>query len=62
LVVGVGGDVLDPFTRSIPLRIVYSLGDFTTNGREFRPSQVAKQPRVEIGGNDLRAFNILLRT
>jgi len=61
LVVGVGGDVLDPFTRSIPLRIVYSLGDFT-NEREFRPSQVANQPRVEIGGNDLRAFNTLVRT
>jgi len=62
LVVGrVVGDVLDPFTRSIPLTIIYSSRE-VINGREFKPSQVANQPRVEIGGGDLRTFYTLVRT
>lgn len=62
LVVGrVVGDVLDRFPRGIPLRIIYSSREIT-NGREFKPSQVVRQPRVEIGGNDLRTFYTLVRT
>ncbi|KAJ8486702.1 hypothetical protein OPV22_019187 [Ensete ventricosum] len=30
------------------------------NGREFKPSQVANQPNVEIGGHDLRTFYTLV--
>nr|AKJ54481.1 flowering locus T [Allium sativum]BDG58482.1 flowering locus T-like protein 2 [Allium sativum] len=47
------GDVIDPFTRRVSLRAVYSCRE-VANGREFRPSQVALQPRIEIGGGDLR--------
>lgn len=62
LIVGrVVGDVLNPFTRSVPHRIFYSSRE-VTNGREFKPSQVVNQPRVEIGGNDLRTFYTLVRT
>ncbi|KAL3520438.1 hypothetical protein ACH5RR_018587 [Cinchona calisaya] len=60
LVVGrVVGDVLDPFTRSIALRVIYGDRE-VNNGIEFRPSQIVNQPRVEIGGDDLRTFYTLV--
>nr|QQD47950.1 flowering locus T [Chimonanthus praecox] len=60
LVVGrVIGDVLDLFTRSIPIRVTFNNRE-VTNGCELRPSQVVNQPRVEIGGNDLRTFYTLV--
>ncbi|VFQ92677.1 unnamed protein product [Cuscuta campestris] len=53
------GEVLEPFTTSINLRVVY--GDRAiTNGCEFRPSQVVGLPTVDIGGQDLRAFYTLV--
>ncbi|KAK2999808.1 hypothetical protein RJ639_022726 [Escallonia herrerae] len=59
LVVGrVVGDVLDPFTRSIALGVSYNRE--LNNGCELRPSQVVNQPRVDIGGNDLRTFYTLV--
>ncbi|OAY71003.1 Protein HEADING DATE 3A, partial [Ananas comosus] len=60
LVVGrVIGDVLDQFTRTTALRIMYGSRE-VTNGREFKPSQAVNQPRVDIGGNDLRTFYTLV--
>ncbi|CAA2975395.1 protein FLOWERING LOCUS T-like [Olea europaea var. sylvestris] len=60
LVVGrIIGDVLDPFTRSVPLRIVYADRE-VNNGWDFRPSQIVNRPRVEIGGDDLRTFYTLI--
>ncbi|KAI3934833.1 hypothetical protein MKW92_053905 [Papaver armeniacum] len=60
LVVGrVVGDVLDPFNRSVPIRISYTSKD-VTNGCEFKPSAVVSQPRVEIGGDDMRTFYTLV--
>lgn len=60
LVVGrVIGDVLDNFTRSINLRVIYGSRE-VSNGCEFRPSQVVNQPRVDIGGDDLRTFYTLV--
>lgn len=53
------GDVLDPFNRSVTLRISYNNRVVTTGG-EFRPSEVVSQPRVEIGGDDLRTFYTLV--
>nr|QLM02141.1 flowering locus T 2A_1 [Elleanthus aurantiacus] len=56
LIVGrVIGDVLDPFTRSVSLRVAYTSRD-VSNGLELKPSAVVEQPRVEVGGNDLRTF------
>lgn len=56
---GVIGDVLDPFQPCIPLRVSYNTKD-ASNGCEFKPSQVVNQPRVTIGGDDLRNFYTLV--
>ncbi|KAJ8464493.1 hypothetical protein OPV22_027045 [Ensete ventricosum] len=53
------GDVLDPFTRSVPLRVTYNSRE-VTNGCEFKPSAVAEQPRVEVGGSDFRSTYTLV--
>ncbi|KAL9233531.1 hypothetical protein vseg_008515 [Gypsophila vaccaria] len=60
LVLGrVVGDVLDPFNRTLSLTVTYN-GRVVNNGCEFRPSQVVNQPRVDIGGDDLRTFYTLV--
>ncbi|XP_022149957.1 protein HEADING DATE 3A [Momordica charantia] len=60
LVVGrVIGDVVDSFSRSISIRVTYSSRE-VNNGCELKPSQVVNQPRVEIGGTDLRTFFTLV--
>nr|QLM02159.1 flowering locus T 2A_1 [Masdevallia coccinea] len=60
LIVGrVIGDVLDPFTRKVSLRVTYSSREIT-NGLELKPSVVTEQPRVEVGGNDMRTFYTLV--
>ncbi|KAM0056734.1 putative phosphatidylethanolamine-binding protein [Helianthus debilis subsp. tardiflorus] len=60
LVVGrVIGDVLDSFTKSINLTISYNDRE-VSNGCTLKPSQVVNQPRVAIGGDDLRAFHTLV--
>lgn len=56
---GVVGDVLDPFTRSIDLRVFYNNRQLH-NGCDLRPSHVVNHPRVEIGGDDLRTFYTLV--
>ncbi|KAK2415980.1 hypothetical protein P8452_61009 [Trifolium repens] len=60
LVVGrVIGDILDPFESYVPLLVTY--GNINvTNGRELKPSQVANQPQVKIGGNDPSTFYTLV--
>ncbi|KAI8539425.1 hypothetical protein RHMOL_Rhmol09G0182200 [Rhododendron molle] len=63
------GDVLDHFERSVNLRITYdassssgssSNGREVTIGGELKPSLVVNQPRVDIGGRDLRTFYTLV--
>lgn len=62
LVVGrVIGDVVDPFVRRVPLRVAYAARE-VSNGCELRPSAIAEQPRVEVGGPDMRTFYTLVRT
>ncbi|XP_062189814.1 protein FLOWERING LOCUS T 1-like isoform X1 [Phragmites australis] len=59
LVVGrVIGDVVDPFVRRVPLRVAYAARE-VSNGCELRPSAIAGQPRVEVGGPDMRTFYTL---
>ncbi|XP_050910997.1 protein FLOWERING LOCUS T isoform X2 [Lathyrus oleraceus] len=53
------GDVLDLFQASIPLTVSYNNKNIT-NGCEFKPSQVINQPRVIVGGDDLRNFYTLI--
>ncbi|KAK4282153.1 hypothetical protein QN277_013563 [Acacia crassicarpa] len=60
LVVGrVIGDVLDPFTPCVSMRVVFSNRDIS-NGYELRHSHVVNRPRVSVGGNDLRIFYTLI--
>ena len=61
LVVGrIIGDVVDPFVRRVPLRVAYAARGIS-NGCELRPSAIADQPRVEVGGPDMRTFYTLVR-
>lgn len=61
LVVGrIIGDVVDPFVRRVPLRVAYAARE-VSNGCELRPSAIADQPRVEVGGPDMRTFYTLVR-
>nr|GEZ81168.1 FT like protein [Tanacetum cinerariifolium] len=53
------GDVLDSFTRSINLCVSYDDRE-VSNGCELKPSQVVNQPRVDIGGDDMRTFHTLV--
>ncbi|BAT84884.1 hypothetical protein VIGAN_04235300 [Vigna angularis var. angularis] len=60
LVVGrVIGEVIDPFECSIPFRVSYGNRE-VNNGCELKPSQVVNQPRVTVGGDDLRNFYTLV--
>ena len=60
LVVGrVIGDVVDPFVRRVALRVGYASRD-EANGCELRPAAIADQPRVEVGGPDMRTFYTLV--
>nr|TKV99804.1 hypothetical protein SEVIR_8G067801v2 [Setaria viridis] len=60
LVVGrVVGDVLDPFTRTTNLRVSFGARTIA-NGCELKPSMVSRQPRVEVGGPDMRTFYTLV--
>ncbi|KAJ0977023.1 hypothetical protein J5N97_012497 [Dioscorea zingiberensis] len=56
---GVIGDVLDPFIRSAALRVIYNNKELT-NGSELRPSAIVHEPRVEIGGYDMRKLYTLV--
>ncbi|KAI3776340.1 hypothetical protein L1987_46116 [Smallanthus sonchifolius] len=60
LVVGrVTGDVVDIFNKSINLTVSYNDKE-VNNGCGLKPSQIVNQPRVDIGGNDLRALHTLV--
>lgn len=53
------GDVLDPFTSSVSLSVLYD-GRPVFDGMEFRASAVSVKPRVEIGGDDFRVAYTLV--
>lgn len=59
MVGGVVGDVVDPFTRLVSLRVTYGQRE-VTNGLDLRPSHVLNKPTVEIGGDDFRNFYTLV--
>ncbi|XP_051116411.1 protein HEADING DATE 3A-like [Andrographis paniculata] len=59
VVARVVGDVVEPFTRSTALRVFYGARE-VTNGSDFRPSELLSQPRIEVGGDDLRTFYTLV--
>ncbi|KAK4280381.1 hypothetical protein QN277_012011 [Acacia crassicarpa] len=57
------GEVIDNFTPSVTMNVLYN-----NSSRPFRPGQellpqaVISKPRVEIGGDDLRTFYTLIMT
>ncbi|TVU25783.1 hypothetical protein EJB05_28303, partial [Eragrostis curvula] len=60
LVVGlVVGDIVDPFITTASLRVFYNNKEMT-NGSELKPSQVMNEPRVQIGGRDMRTLYTLV--
>ncbi|XP_029126416.1 protein HEADING DATE 3A-like [Cajanus cajan] len=53
------GDVLEPFTSCVTLRVAYNCSN-VFNSCEFKPSQIVNKPRVDIGGDDLRILYTLI--
>lgn len=53
------GDVLCPFVRSVSLRVQY-VDKILVNGAGFKPSDVARRPRLQIGGVDMRTAYTLV--
>ncbi|KAK9994447.1 hypothetical protein SO802_024150 [Lithocarpus litseifolius] len=56
------GEVVDIFTPSIRLNVIYNSTKQVANGHEFRPSVIISKPRVEIGGDDMRTAYTLIMT
>lgn len=48
------GEVVDSFTPSVIMNVIYNSNKQVSNGHEFMPSVIISKPRVEIGGSDLR--------
>ncbi|KAF8379442.1 hypothetical protein HHK36_028878 [Tetracentron sinense] len=63
LIVGrVVGEVVDIFTSSVNMNITYNTNKQVSNGHELMPSVIISRPRVEIGGDDMRATYTLIMT
>ncbi|TXG70868.1 hypothetical protein EZV62_005803 [Acer yangbiense] len=56
------GDVVDTFTPSVKMTVTFSNNNQVSNGHELMPSAIATKPRVDIGGDGLRAAYTLIMT
>ncbi|KAK4837924.1 hypothetical protein QYF36_009559 [Acer negundo] len=56
------GDVVDTFTPSVKMTVTFSNNNQVSNGHELMPSVIATKPRVDIGGDSLRAAYTLIMT
>ncbi|XP_010278585.1 PREDICTED: CEN-like protein 1 [Nelumbo nucifera] len=56
------GEVVDFFTPSVKMTVTYYSNKQVCNGHELMPSVITSRPRVEIGGEDLRAAYTLIMT
>ncbi|KMZ56421.1 Protein HEADING DATE 3B [Zostera marina] len=54
------GDVVDPFTTSVSMKIKYGDRGIVITGCEFKPSVLSTHPIVRVGGEDLRNFFTLV--
>ena len=54
------GEVVDTFTPSVRMSVTYNSNKQVFNGSELMPSIVSSKPRVEIGGEDMRAAYTLV--
>ncbi|OIT04563.1 PREDICTED: CEN-like protein 2 [Nicotiana attenuata] len=63
LVIGrVVGDVVDYFSPSVKMCVIYNPSKHVYNGHEFFPSSVTSKPKVEVHGGDMRSFFTLIMT
>ncbi|XP_021827034.1 CEN-like protein 1 [Prunus avium] len=56
------GEVVDSFTPIVKMKVVYNPNRQVANGHELMPSVISAKPRVEIGGEDMRAAYTLIMT
>nr|GMC93010.1 CEN-like protein 1 [Ipomoea batatas] len=56
------GEVVDNFIPSVRMTVTYNSNRQVFNGHELMPALIAAKPRVEIGGDDLRAAYTLIMT
>ncbi|KAK1301135.1 Protein SELF-PRUNING [Acorus calamus] len=63
LIVGrVIGEVIDTFSLSVKMTVIYNSNKPVCNGHEFFPSAVTTKPKVEVDGGDMRTFYTLVMT
>ncbi|KAF7813262.1 CEN-like protein 1 [Senna tora] len=63
LIVGrVIGEVVDIFNPSVRMNVIYNSNIQVANGHELKPHVLLSKPRVEIGGDDMRAAYTLIMT
>ncbi|KAF5480374.1 hypothetical protein F2P56_001130 [Juglans regia] len=63
LIVGrVVGEVVDIFTPSLRMNVIYNSTKEVANGHELMPSVIISKPRVEIDGEDMRTAYTLIMT
>lgn len=61
LIVGrVIGEVIDTFNPSVRMNVTYNSNVQVANGHELMPSLLISKPRVDIGGDDMRAAYTLV--
>ncbi|KAM5557296.1 hypothetical protein ABKV19_024599 [Rosa sericea] len=56
------GEVVDMFTPTVKMDVIYSSNKQVSNGHELMPSVITAKPRVDIGGEDMRAAYTLVMT
>nr|GME04187.1 CEN-like protein 2 [Ipomoea batatas]GME11198.1 CEN-like protein 2 [Ipomoea batatas] len=56
------GDVVDHFSQSVKMSVVYNSNKHVYNGHELFPSSVTTKPKVEVHDGDLRSFFTLIMT
>ncbi|KAL2227100.1 CEN-like protein 1 [Sesamum indicum] len=56
------GEVVDSFIPCVKLTVTFNSNKQVSNGHELMPSVITSKPRVEIGGEDLRAAYTLVMT
>lgn len=61
LVIGrVIGEVVDNFSTTVKMSVIYNSNKHVFNGHELLPSTVTSKPKVEIHGGDMRTFFTLV--
>ncbi|XWS61131.1 hypothetical protein CRYUN_Cryun07bG0099100 [Craigia yunnanensis] len=56
------GEVVDNFSPSVKMTVTYNSNTQVANGHELMPAVITARPRVEIGGEDMRAAYTLIMT